>query len=375
MILEELLGIDESASDVFGRALSKAVWPNHPYGRPVGARVEEVAELECQRILRLLEALVSTELHDSVDCGPCGAKRGRRGCREGLRGKSRQRVSFAPERRDPTHRPPVVIESSFRERFIELVFPCPPLLDESLPGLDVLATALGAAESSPLVEALQYQDSLAVSCWSSLLPRRDGGAFYVGCQPLKGRRKRRFKLYGGYWREFCSAGFSGEEVARAKALIAGEREINSQTVESKALDALWHQMTADQPREGERYIAKIAAVSAVEVGQAAEQLFDPKRVSTIVMVPNGKLTVVRFYESLHRQAAASVNQGLFVGPCLEVPKLLVESVGPVSFVLFEFWVWEGVCWRPQPVPAGPGFGRARLCAAQEVSTIRSCRTD
>jgi zinc protease len=287
VILEELRGTQESPGEVLGRGLSKALWPAHPYGRPVGALPEQVVELKSSDIQAFWKTWYGPAQMVLSVAGPVAPAdvlaATKKIFQNGTGAVLPKRPSGAPN----SKREWILMETPFQDSLFEMAFPALPLGHPDVAALDVLATALGGSESSPLVAALQLESGVANSAWASVSPRKDGGVFYVGCQPARGREAEAIAATWAVLQSAISKGLSEEEVERTKALIRGERKLGLQTVESKALDALWYEMQNGNPAGGDRYNADIAAVSLEQVMALAEDLFSVDRATSALVCPQG----------------------------------------------------------------------------------------
>ena len=285
VILEELRGVQEVPSEQFGQALMVKLWPQHPYGRPVGAFPQEVEKLEEAEIInfwrtwyRPQHMTVSVSgpvdpaevLHAAEELFPSEASQVKR---------SRPDGSVSPSRRH------VHLKRDYQESWVELGFPGPALHDQQAAVYMVLATLLGGSEASPLVSRLQYEQGLAHSAWASFAPRCDGGAFFVGCQAVRGKEAQAYQEIWAILQRIQDEGFSSEELARAKALMQGDRALSIQTVEAKALDALWNLQRFGDAAYGKDYLAQLESVSLAEVLGVAAKLFRVEASTRAVMVP------------------------------------------------------------------------------------------
>ena len=293
VILEELRGTEESPGELLGRKLSKALWPNHPYGRPVGALPDDVAALKHQDIKAFWKKWYGPgQLVLSVagPVVPSAVLSALEGC---FVAEGQESLPDRPSGSPNSKASSVFLETAFRDSIFEIAFPALPSGHPDVAALDVLATALGGSESSPLVARLQLQSGLANAAWASVSPRRDGGVFYVGCQPARGREQEAMAATWAIVQDVLESGFSEEEIARSKALIRGERVLGLQTVESKAIEALWHQMLSGNPEGGDRYHAEIAAVTASQVLRLGTALLSREHATSALICPKGVATAAQ----------------------------------------------------------------------------------
>jgi zinc protease len=328
VILEELRGTEESPGEVLGRALSKALWPTHPYGRPVGALPEDVASLSTSDIQAFWRKWYRPGRLVLSVAGPVAPEE----VLTALEGHFPD-AGETPDRSRPSGQVAeacqwVFLEREFRDSIFEVAFPGPALGHPDVAALDVLATALGGSESSPLVARLQLESGVANAAWASVSPRRDGGVFYVGCQPTRGREHEALSATWAVLREVVETGLSEEEIARAKALIRGERKLGLQTVEAKALDALWYETQMGDPEGGDRYDAEIAAVNAAGVMRLAAVLFSSDKATSSLISSKGVWSQEAF-EAIEQSPAPAIVTRPSRLEC-ELPggaKLMVEPGG------------------------------------------------
>ena len=327
VILEELRGTQEVPSEQLGQALMKALWPTHPYGRPVGAQPEEVEALKAEDIVAFWSRWYRPANMTLCVAGPIQAEDVIHQATQCFVGTAAAVARTRPNGSVASLEQAIYMKRDFHESCVELAFSAPSLGDEQGPVLLVLATLLGGSEASPLVERMQYQMGVANGAWASFSPRRDGGAFFVGCQPVKGKDSQAYQALWEVLRSVLETGFSDEELARAKALLRGDRELSSQTVESKALDALWHLQRMGDPDYGRRYLAQVEAVSVSQVLEAARAMFQMSQATKAFLVPLDGPNQTEF--------VAPADRPVRVGPSHTNSKTLSRRLSGGTTVLVE----------------------------------------
>jgi zinc protease len=293
VILEELRGTEENPGELLGRKLSKALWPIHPYGRTVGALPDDVAVLKHSDIKAFWKKWYGPgQLVVSVagPVAPSAVLSALEGC---FLADTQESLPCRPSGVPNSTASSVFLETAFQDSIFEIAFPALAWGHPDVAALDVLATALGGSESSPLVARLQLESGLANAAWASVSPRRDGGVFYVGCQPSRGREQEAMAATWDIVQDVLESGFSEEEIARSKALIRGERILGLQTVESKAMDALWYEMYSGNPEGGDRYNAEIAAVSVSQIMNLGSALLAKAKATSALICPKGVGTLAQ----------------------------------------------------------------------------------
>ena len=285
VILEELRGVQEVPAEQFGQALMAELWPNHPYGRPVGALPEEVEGLEDAEILRFWQTWYKPEHMTVSVAGPVRGSDVVAAVAGAFSGGAGTAVPRRPSGEVQAKRRSLFLKRDFQESWVELGFPAPAIHASDAPAYSVLATLLGGSEASPLVSRLQYETNLAHGAWASFAPRKDGGAFFVGCQPVRGKEVEAHREMWSILESVLEQGFSSEALARTKALMRGDRVLGNQTVEAKALDALWHLQRFGDPGYGADYLAQVDAVSLAQVCELATKTFRVESSTRAVMVP------------------------------------------------------------------------------------------
>jgi len=308
VILDELRGVEESPTEILGRVVSKTLWPEHPYGRPVGALIDDVAALEGEDIVAFWRKWYRPERMILSIAGPVEMEEAFASA-VGLFNPPETTLERVRPEAQTCRQGGVVLEAhDFRDSVFEVAFPAVDLQHADAPALDLLATLLGGSEASPLMVRLQLETGLVNVVWAVASARADAGALYVGCSPRKGKESEALAELWSVINDFVAHGVSPEELARAKALIVGERRLSLQTSEEKALDACWYEIFFGDPSAGNRYSAEISAVSIQRLQQLARTVLKPDS-ATAAMVGTKEALAASGLQGMDRKGVSSAKVG------------------------------------------------------------------
>lgn len=167
-----------------------------------------------------------------------------------------------------------------------LAFPSVKLDDPDMYPLDLLATILGDGDSSVLVENLRDKDQLVSSIGAGDdTPSYVSGTFEISMQLDAAKVPAATKAVKKIIEQIKKDGVTQEEMDRAKTQIKVDHARAKQTSDSVA------QMMADDlaetgdPHASDKYVSRIAAVTAAQVQRVARKYLVNNRLITTALLP------------------------------------------------------------------------------------------
>ena len=208
----------------------------------------------------------------------------------------RNLAEFKPGRvfsHDVTQEPPVLGPRTLVATFphlgparVDLSFASVRLDNPDLYALDLLATVLGGGESSILVEDLRDRQQLvsSIGCgdWT---PAFDSGSFQIDFDTDPSQVQAATAAALADVADIRDHGVGEDRLARAKVQTRMGRLKSMQTSADVAASLAIDYMTTGDPHFSDRYVDRIAQVSAAEVQAVARKYLDAGRLITTVLLP------------------------------------------------------------------------------------------
>jgi len=279
VVIEEIAMYEDEPSDKVHDVLARAVFGDHPLGRPVIGRAEVIAGVpvpdiaayhdERYRPENVVVAAAGNIEHDAL------LKLVEQALEAGLpEGNGHRELEAAPTEPDPT----LAFHQKQTEQYhLSLGAPGIPRGDERRFALRILDTILGGSTSSRLFQEVREKRGLAYSVYSYSSQYLDSGqvGVYVGTRPdnvaealeIIGRELSRLEE------------ISGEELERARENVKGRTVLSTESMLSR-MNRLGSSILTGIPLLTlDEVLEHLDAVTRDDVTGLAAELFAPERMS------------------------------------------------------------------------------------------------
>jgi predicted Zn-dependent peptidase len=278
VVIEEIAMYEDEPSDKVHDVLSRAVFGDHPLGRPIigtadviaGVPVPDIAAYHDGRYTapNLVVAGAGRLSHDklvSLVEDAFGAGPGEPNVSEAASATEEPRVCFHEKQTEQYH--------------VALGAPGLPRGDERRFILRVLDTILGGSSSSRLFQEVREKRGLAYSVYSYASQYVDSGqvALYVGTRP--DRVGEALDVIGEELRKLQDSTITEEELERAKENVKGRTVLSMESTLAR-MNRLGSSVLMGVPLLTlDEVVAAIDAVTLEQVSSLARELFDPMKMS------------------------------------------------------------------------------------------------
>lgn len=169
---------------------------------------------------------------------------------------------------------------------VDLSFPSMRLDHPDLYALDLLATIVGQGQGSLLVQRICDEKRLATSlaAWN-YTPDYVEGQFTVRLQAAPAKVPQAIEEVLVALESVATQGIPGDRIERAKAQLRAARAFGMQTAEDVAESIASDYLSTGHTRFTERYLERIAQVSAEELKRVAGAYLSRSRLLTTVLLP------------------------------------------------------------------------------------------
>ncbi|HZI90036.1 MAG TPA: pitrilysin family protein [Thermoleophilaceae bacterium] len=282
VVIEEIAMYEDEPSDKVHDVLARAIFGDHPLGRPVIGRAEVVSSVPVPDISayhdarytpgRLVVSAAGSIDHDRLveltEAALDGAGPGGNG------------VAELPHAAPPDATPTVGFFRKDTEQY-HLCLGATGLSrgDERRFALRVLDTILGGSTSSRLFQEVREKRGLAYAVYSYASQYVDSGqvGLYVGTRPENVTQA--MEVIGTELRRVAEEGVTKEELERARENAKGRTTLAMESTLAR-MNRLGNSLLMDVPLLTlDEILARIDAVTIDDVSELASSLFDPGRMS------------------------------------------------------------------------------------------------
>src|SRR3954451_16426943 len=278
VVIEEIAMYEDEPSDKVHDVLSRAVFGDHPLGRPIIGTADVIGNVPVPDISayhdgrytapnlvvagagQVPHAELVALVEQAFTAGPGEAN--------------------VPEAAQPTPEPRVCFHEKQTEQYhLCLGAPGIPRGDERRFILRVLDTILGGSSSSRLFQEVREKRGLAYSVYSYASQYQDSGqvALYVGTRP--DRVREAMDVIGDELRKLQDDSITEEELVRAKENVKGRTVLSMESTLAR-MNRLGSSVLMGVPLLSlDEIVAAIDAVTLEQVSSLARELFDPTRMS------------------------------------------------------------------------------------------------
>ena len=288
VVIEEIAMYEDEPSDKVHDVLAQAVFGDHPLGRPVIGRADVIANVPVPEIAayhderyapsNLVLAAAGNLDHDKlVELANKACEAGLPMSKDALTGAGGTRELVpAPDDVEPRMR---FFEKQTEQFHVTLGAPGIKRGDDRRFALRVLDTILGGSTSSRLFQEVREKRGLAYAVFSYSSQYLDSGqiGMYVGTRP--DNVPEAMEIIAGELRKLAADGVSADELERAKENVKGRTVLSMESMAAR-MNRLGSSILTGVPLLSlDEVLARTEAVSADDVAELLDELYDPARLS------------------------------------------------------------------------------------------------
>ena len=161
--------------------------------------------------------------------------------------------------------------------------PAPSVTDINRYVTLILNTILGGGMSSRLFQTIREERGLAYSVYSDLSPYRDTGTLCIYAGTSAGKALGTIDLILAEFAKMKNELLSDEELTRAKDQLKGNILMGLESSNSRMANLARQEIYFHQFFTVDEIIARVEAVTADQVQQMAQRLFDPERIAVTLL--------------------------------------------------------------------------------------------
>jgi zinc protease len=284
VVISELQGYENSPSYRLGRSVMRAVFPNSPYGLPVGGTKADVEKFTVEQVREYYRNFYSPNNATLILVGNFQTDEVLKQVRETFGKVPRSAIALPsdpatplspPHSNSSSPRPPIILKEPGSAALLNAVYPLPNVVHPDVPALQVMDTILSSGRSSRLYQAL-VESGLASEAGGYITHLIGSGWYQVSATATPGKKLNQIdQALQQAIADLQQNGVLSEELERAKAQLRASIILRNQTITSQALQLGDDQLTTGDYRFTDRLLTEIAKVTAADVQRVARTYLTP----------------------------------------------------------------------------------------------------
>lgn len=356
VVVSELQGYENDPGYRLSRAVMRAVFPNSPYGLPIGGTKADVQNFTVEQVREYYRNYYSPENATLVVVGDFDTDTTLATINETFGKIPNQESTLSASRTEKlrsllvqSRRPesntnnepqiantPIVLREPGAAALLQTVYPLPNVNHPDVPALDVMDYILSEGRNSRLYQAL-IESGLASDAGGYVASMKSSGWYNLAATAAPGQALS--KIDGVMQQAIAqlqTKGVTQAEVNRAKALVKATVILSNRDITSQAMQLGYDQTTAGNYRFTDRYLAAIEQVTTADVQRVANTYLQPEKRRVGFFEP----TAIAADQSVGAAGATQTHESFTAGPPVdpaEVAKYLppIESATPTARQLPE----------------------------------------
>ncbi|BCL34022.1 M16 family metallopeptidase [Nostoc sp. MS1] len=271
VVISELQGYENNPEYRLNRAVMQAVFPNHPYGLPVGGTKADVEKFQVEQVQKYYQNYYSPDNAVLIIVGDCQAEKTLAMVKEifGDIPKRQQSTVNSPQStvnsQQSTVKTPIVLKEPGGAGLLQVIYPLPQVTHPDIPALEVVDYILTEGRNSRLYQAL-VESGLASEVEASIGGLQEAGWYelLVTADPDQDLGKIDSVVKGAI-ANLSRNGAKAEELARAKRQLEATIILSNRTITDQATQLGNDETTASDYRFTDYYLAAVRQVQSQDV--------------------------------------------------------------------------------------------------------------
>ncbi len=286
VIIEEINMYEDSPDDTVVDLLSSAMWPQHPYGRPIAGTVQSVQALTC-------EQLTAYYRHRYVPTATVVAVAGNIETPQAEETIRRYFAAAAQEKGDSPMCPPTRLADAcavYTHKDIEQTHVCLGLPGVSLDDGDyyplrVLVNALGGGASSRLFQEVREKRGLSYSAYAFADSYKYGGNIIAYASTRPANVRQLIEVMAEQIAIVAQNGLNEEETNRSITQIKGNLFLSMESTSNVMNRLARTQLNLGRVVTAEETAEKLMAVTSQDIQRVCRRLLRPGNMFLAIVGP------------------------------------------------------------------------------------------
>ena len=337
VVISELQGYENSPSYRLSRAVMRAVFPNIPYGLPVGGTKADVEKFTVEQVRDYYRKYYSPDNATLIIVGDFQTEPTLTAVKE-VFGKvpgHQSAVSRQPSvvNNQPSavasqkmaDKNPIVLRQEGSASFLQAVYPLPAVNHPDVPALDVMDYVLTGGRNSRLYQAL-VESGLASSLSGGAANLKEAGWYELSATAAPGQKLEKIdQVLASEISQLMDKGVTEEELHRAKTQLTANVILDNRDIADQANRLGYDELTAGDYRYTDRYLASVQNVTLADVQRVAQTYLTPANRTVGFFEP----TTVDGKSSAGSAGATKTSESFNAGPPVD-PAEVAKYLPPID---------------------------------------------
>jgi zinc protease len=281
VVISELQGYENSSEYRLNREVMQSVYPNHPYGLPVGGTKADVEKFTTEKVQKYYKDFYHPENAVVVIVGDFDTQPTLLKVKEIFGkipalhpGNSQNPAKTAIK---PQHRhDPIILQEPGAAPLLKVVYPLPDINHPDVAALDVMDYILSEGRNSRLYQAL-IDSGLASDVSASVANLMEAGWYHIDVTASPKQKLPRLNtVLQNAIAQLIQKGVTPEEITRAKAQLEATMVLGNRDIINQAMQLGHDQIMTGDYHFTDRYLAAIRQVTPQDVRRVANTYLQPK---------------------------------------------------------------------------------------------------
>jgi zinc protease len=273
VVISELQGYENSPNYRLNRAVMRAVFPDQPYGLPVGGTKADVQGFTVEQVRDYYRKYYSPENATLIIVGDFQTEPTLAAVKEifgkvpSLSSADRGQTTPTTPTQPPTSKiqNPIVLREEGSASFMQEVYPLPSANHPDVPALDVMDYVLTGGRNSRLYQAL-VESGIASDLSGGAVNLLAAGWYELSATATPGQKLEKIEqVIASQLAQLKNKGVTDEELKRAKTQLTANVILGNRDITSQAMQLGYDELTTGDYRFTDRYLAAVQNVSAADV--------------------------------------------------------------------------------------------------------------
>ncbi len=272
VIFQEIKTIEDSPEDHIYDILAKALFGEHPLGRPVIGRKESLKAITSDRLKEFWSSRVSGHNLYIFGAGRCQHDKLVEEFAPELLNMNNKGGSL--ERKAPVARHGIeVLEKDLEQVHVCIGFEAPGLREDSRVVCGVLSCILGGNMSSRLFQKVREDEGLVYTIYTSYYPYSDTGVFSIYFATDGDKVNEVMEIVKAELKELCASGPSLSELRNAQDYHVAGLYLNTESPESRMFRNAKMELNLGTHVSLEELEVKVSSLTRKDIQEMAHKIF------------------------------------------------------------------------------------------------------
>ncbi|MFM8007001.1 MAG: insulinase family protein, partial [Dolichospermum sp.] len=277
VVISELLGYENSPEYRLKRAVMKSLFPNHPYGLPIGGTKADVEKFTVEQLREYYQKFYSPDNAVLVIVGDFDTTPTLKSVKS-IFGKIPKGQYTSPNLIIPSFSQSTAIKlkEPGGNALLQIFYPLPQINQPDVPALEVMDYILTAGKNSYLYQEL-IESGLASDLKANVASLRAGGWYEILVTAARNQDLHKIDIaVKKALEKLIKIGVTTEQLERAKSQLTAAVILNNRDITSQAMQLGNDQITTDNYQYTENHLVDIRKVTTKDVINVINKYLKPE---------------------------------------------------------------------------------------------------